>query len=135
MAAGHIDYTSARFWFDVSRAIFTIAIAVYVYFATRKKAVDERFRKMEAHISEAIKEHRSTIDDRCEKRLDRINSLDKADQQMAIKMESFPSSEDLKDMAKRIDETREAMKELTGRLTGINRAVDLINEYLLNKGK
>lgn len=43
-----------------------------------------------------------------------------------------PTHTDIKELSKRIEELHGDLKEVVGGLSGIRRAVDLMNEYLLN---
>ena len=140
-----IDYAAWKFWFDVAQSIGTILIGVYVYFMTRKKGLDKRFEKIEAGISKELKDHRKEIDDRCTRRHEGIDtslnvyrqcidSLERSDQALDLKMQHMPTHHDIKELSGRIDLLHGTMSELNGRLSGINRAVDLINEFLINQG-
>lgn len=129
-----IDYTSWRFWLDVIRLAGTIALWVYVYLVTRRKAVEARFEKIEESITRELRMHRREIDDRCRRRMTRIEGLEGNDQQVRVKMGQMPNQRDIKDMSRRLDMIQSTMSEMGGRLEGINRAVDLINEFLINQG-
>ncbi len=129
-----IDYTAWRFWFDVGQSVGTIAIAIYVYFMTRRKAVDQRFVKIESSITRALKEHRDDLDERCSQRKTRIETIEREARATVLKLENVPSHKDLAKLSERINDLNGSMSELNGRLGGINRAVDLINEFLINQG-
>ena len=64
-----IDYTAWRFWFDIFQFFGTVVIGVYVWFATRKKRAEKMIRDI-----------KSSLDARSDKRLSRIDGLAKADQ-------------------------------------------------------
>jgi len=140
-----MDYAAWKFWFDVAQSVGTILIGVYVYFMTRKKALDKRFEKIEAGISQALSDHRDQIRERCDKRhkgidagMDRqakaIAALERSDQAQELKIEHLPTHRDIKELSGRIDLLHGTLSELNGRLSGINRAVDLINEFLIKQG-
>ena len=113
---GELDYTAARFWFDMAHTGVTVLIGVYVWWVNRKKAMEKRFSDM-----------RSAFDARCEVNLKRITSLEATGVDMRAQLEHMPKHSDIKELTSKIS-------ELNGRLSGINRAVDLINEFLIKQG-
>jgi len=118
-----IDYTAWRFWIDIAQAAGTIIIGVYVWMVNRKKAVEKRFAKIEA-----------VFDKRCATRKAQIETLEKNGASLKMQLEHMPNHQDIKELYGRIDLLNGSLSELNGRLVGINRAVDLINEFLINQG-
>ncbi len=123
-----IDYTAMRFWFDVAQLTGTLAIGLYVWWDRRKKNNDKRFSDLEKKVVEhsaslgdmiAASEKKETD---CDRRLQRITQLERD-------VHHLPSREELSDLSNKIGSLTEKLGTLDGRLTGINRAVDLLNEH------
>jgi hypothetical protein len=89
----------------------------------RKKAVEKRFAKIEA-----------VFEKRCATRKTQIETLEKNGASLKMQLEHMPNHQDIKELYGRMDLLNGSLSELNGRLVGINRAVDLINEFLINQG-
>lgn len=118
-----MDYTAWRFWVDIAQTAGTIIIGVYVWMVNRKKAVEKRFAKIE-----------EVFDKRCALRKTQIEVLEKNGESLKMQLGHMPNHKDIKQLYQRIDLLHGSLSELNGRLVGINRAVDLINEFLINQG-
>ena len=125
-----IDYTAWRFWMDMANLAWGLAVCVYVYFATRRKVIDQRFTKVDGDIKSLGKD----IDKRCGTQCGRIDGLEKNNLELQLKIEHVPTHQDIKELSERITTLHGTLSELNGRLGGINRAVDLLNEYHLKPG-
>lgn len=110
-----LDYTAARFWFDVGQTVVMVAIGVYVWWVNREAALEKRIRDI-----------KTALDDRCNRRETRISQLEHAGVDIRAELEHMPKNADIRDMTSKI-------AELNGRLSGINRAVDIINEFLIGQ--
>ena len=148
-----IDYSTWRFWFDVVQTGGTIAIGVYVWLVNRKKAVEKRFSgidrrmvtietnnagilpELEKHMATLMESYRQRIDERCRSRERRIDEVEKDNRIIRTKLDHMPNHQDIKELSTRIDQLHGSLSEFNGRLKGINRAVDLMNEFLINQGK
>ena len=130
----NLDYTAWRFWFDVAQTLGGIVLGFYVWWVNRKNNTDKRFKKIEASMTAAIQAFEEEIDGRCQKRLGRIEAVEKEERATQLKVGQMPSHRDIRELSGRINQLHGTMSELNGRLTGINRAVDLINEFLIHQG-
>ena len=110
-----VDYSALRFWFDVGQFFLTCAIGVYVWMSNRQKVTATRIKKMEADVGEGLLSHGNRL----------------------TKLESdsghIPSRLEMGSLSDKISGLSRELGKLEGRLTGINRAVDLMNEHLLNR--
>lgn len=118
-----VDYEKWRFWIYVSQALMTLSGWAWALFSSRRKAVAKQFSGIKQDLA-----------DQREKCVCRIDKLE--DDQIIIKkdIEKLPSFADLNDLGKKIAKLDKTMGELTGRLEGINRAVDIVNEFLIHQG-
>ena len=124
------DYTAMRFWFDVLQLAGTAAIGAYVWWDRRKKANEKRFCALEEVVSShavslgSIVAAKEKKDLDCERRLLRITELERD-------VHHLPSREEISKLSDQIGSLTEKLGTLDGRLTGINRAVDLLNQHHL----
>ncbi len=124
------DYLAWRFWFDILQLAGTTAIGCYVWWDRRKKANDKRFGVLEktvSHHAQSLVELaavRAKRDRDCEERLRRITGLERD-------VHHLPSREEISKLSDQIGSLTEKLGTLDGRLSGINRAVDLLNQHHL----
>ncbi len=124
------DYSALRFWFSVVQWLLTLAIGIYVLFDKRKKriaALETTVRDQGKSIADLEKES-DKRDENCGNHKKRTSVLE-------IDIRDLPSRTELSDLAKMIGSLTEKLGTLDGRLTGINRAVDLLNEHHLKESK
>lgn len=131
------DYTELRFWFDVAQLAGTLAIGIYVWWDRRKKANEKRFAALEQvvvshsaslQLIDGVKEKRESG---CEKHLQRTIDLENKQVELEADIRHLPSRQDLSNLSDKISSLTEKLGTLDGRLTGINRAVDLLNQHHL----
>ena len=111
----NIDYAKWEFWVKTAYAISQILLWVYVYMSNRRRVTMEKIEKLENKTHQRL-EDQST----------RLTCLESD-------VRHVPTQTDLAYLSRQINEVNGFLKNLDGRLTGINRAVDLMNEYLINK--
>lgn len=121
--AADMDYTVLRFWSDIAQTAATVAVWIYVWLVNRKKAMDRRFSNMA-----------QTVEVRCQACTRRIDELEKEETALQMQVRHMPTHKDIKEMSEKMESVKESMSKLSGRLEGVNRAVDLINEFLINQG-
>ncbi|KON47009.1 hypothetical protein AL013_10485 [Mariprofundus ferrooxydans] len=101
----------ANFWLAVLRDVLTGAVYLYVFFSNRRKATTKNIEDMKAHVAEQQKLN--------DKRLTMLES----------DIKHLPTHTDL-------DSINKTLSNVEGTLGGLKRAVDLMNQHLLNsKGK
>ena len=132
--AVNVDYAAWRFWMDFGQWVFSFIIAVYVWVRTRRKSIEDRIVKARDEAKNAITKHGENMDRRCAARLKMIEGIKEEERQLRLEIAKMPSQNDIKNLSERIDILNGGISELSGRLKGINRAVDLINEFLINQG-
>ena len=132
-----IDYTAWRFWVDIGQTAVTAAIGLYVWWDKRSLKTAARFAKIEnwqaekGPLIDAQQISNTERGESCTRHKGRTTALEKAQQAMQADLEHLPAREDLADLAKEIGRLTEKLATLDGRLTGINRAVDLLNQHHL----
>jgi hypothetical protein len=113
-----------RFWFDVGQLIGTALLGVYVYVSNRHRVTNKRISETDDRVTALEKK----IDKRClehQAQTERIGA----------ELRHLPSTADIRDLSAQLTVLTEKLGHLDGRLTGINRAVDLLNQHHINGGK
>lgn len=107
-----IDYMSAGFWLNVGQWLFNGLIAAYLWVSRKQNATNKRVAGLDARL------------DAAEKKIIMVCS----------NLEHLPDYKQIVKLGDDITALRSELAEVRGRLSGVNRAVDLINEFLINQG-
>ena len=100
-----IDYQAWTFWAYLSQWIFNLAIAYTVWISRSRQALKKRIDDMEDKLIEVCAD-----------------------------MNHMPGQQQFKELSDSITALNGNIKKLEGRFEGVNRAVDLINEFLIKEG-
>lgn len=138
-AAEPLNYDAMDFWFKVFQFLWSIGVLIYVWWSNRDKAraaailaVDEAWRKSHKELEKAVGDLQSDVkhlpsrDDmrRIWESIDRINSqMAKIDGTLTAAMGAL----------EKVEGMSEQLGELRGTVTNTRRAVESINDYLLNR--
>lgn len=137
----NLDYVAWRFWIDIGQTLATVAIGVYVWWDKRQTQGVKRINRIEAWQVEqgpkitALAELVTDRNGKCSDHEKRTNQLEKDHQVMQANIQNLPDKDDLAELTKQIGRLTEKLATVDGRLTGINRAVDLLNQHHLGIGK
>lgn len=108
-----LDYQALKFWVDLAQATFTLGLGVYVYITSRERATNERVRVVEEKTDKRLDDHES-----------RLSKVEAA-------CTSAPNHQDLGGVYERVNSVDGKVNEIAGQLKVIGRAVDMINQHLL----
>lgn len=111
------DYKALSFWLQVGQALITALVFVYVWITNRQKANTAAIETMRDEIGSELND----LDDR----LIRVEK----------DVEHQPTHEDIAKLHTRINESSERLKHIDGKLEQIDRTTQMINQYLIDKGK
>lgn len=100
-----INYEAWKFWIAVVVMLFNIAAWIWIFWDRKNRATNSRVENVEKKV-EGV-----------EKDIVEIKTL----------VNVLPNQKSIEDLNKNIS-------ELKGRFDGVNRAVDLINQHLINQG-
>jgi hypothetical protein len=133
------DYSAARFWFDIVQVGGLIALGVYSWWRDREKITAKRFKALEEDVRSratqaALAEIEAQRITRCEAHTRRVTDAESAISRVGTEMRHMPSRDELRHLADGMSELSEKLGKVEGRLEGINRAADLMNEFLINQG-
>ena len=144
------DYTALMFWFNIFQFLFTAAVAWYVRRVAKQKTTETRFRKIEANITQfatakdldelqaVTAQNLTAVQDKisagCQAHQMRTSKVEATAAALRIELEHLPTQQQFEALNGSITALNGELKNTQGRLEGINRAVDLINEFLINQG-
>lgn len=112
----------AKFWFDIVQSIAIVGVGIYAWIRDTNKGQDSRIKKVEEQTVHCPR-HRQDTQSNSEK----IEKLERD-------LNSLPSRSELNRLDDSIKNLSQQLGTVTGRLEGINRAADLMNEFLINQG-
>lgn len=123
-----IDYEFWKFWIAVANFVGTVVLAAYIFLTSRSRVnttridkleehTDGRIDKLEQHVHQNISDH--------DKRLERVEERNKHQ----------PTHEDFKSVHEKINGVSDNVSDINGRLTGMDKNLTLIQEFLMNEGK
>ncbi len=143
-----MNYDALEFWLKVLNLVGTILVGIYVWWTNRNRVTNTRITEIEKGAGKQLRELREDtahridhMDEAIEHRLDLYgNQL----AQLEAHRMNAPGHNDLKRLHERIDGFSSdiarlegnfvgAINGITGQLAGVQRTVDLLNDYLLNK--
>ncbi len=127
-----IDYTAWRFWFDILQLGGLCVLGGYSWWANREKVNAKRFASLEEEVrsrvtSEALKVIHKERDALCSKHQVRTEALETT-------LRGAPTRSEISNLTHEISVLTSKLGRLEGRLDGLNRVADLINEFLINQG-
>lgn len=120
-------YPALQFWFSFVHAFLTVMLFVYTRRVTKQKVAEERFQKIE----DALLNKADAGD--CKKRNARIIAVETKVSEIKVELIHLPSQGQFTELNRGIQSLNGELRNTQGRLEGINRAVDLMNEFLINK--
>lgn len=109
------NYQSLNFYFQIFQFLVTAFIGIYVWWSNREKVTNRRF---EGHESRIVQLESESKHPSCEYH----PRLESRIEKMRVGFEE------------KITAVHGDTREIKGSLTGLARAVDLMNEHLINKG-
>lgn len=132
-----IDYTAWRFWVDMAQIAATVIVCIYVWWDKRQGKVAQRFAVLESWKSEheprveALETAIEGMQDQCLTHQSQTGQLDRGMIAVQAELRHLPGKKEIDMLIRQISDLNEKMGRMDGRLTGINRAVDLMNQHLL----
>jgi hypothetical protein len=124
MTATVTNYTALNFWFHVLSWVLAGASLLYARHASRNKKTDERLTKIEQALSGI----------NCPAHEARTEMVEKSVIELRAELAHLPTQKQFGQLNASISDLNGSLQKTAGRLEGINRAVDLINEFLINQG-
>lgn len=115
-----MNYPAAMFYLTLVMTIINAIIGISVWWNNREKVTNARFKKSEERVTK-VEARVSTVET-------------KVEAMPVCSSHSRMEANDTK-LMDRLDDLHGDIRELAGGVKGLSRAVDLMNEHLINKGK
>lgn len=112
-----INWSYSDWWFGLIQMVFNALVAFYLWANRRYQATNKAFRGCREEMTCRI--------EKTETSLVRIET----------DLTHVPGQKQFEALGKDIRELTSGLGELKGRLEGINRVADLMNQYLINRDK
>lgn len=140
MTAENIDYTAWRFWIDLLQIGGLIALGVYSWWRDREKVTSKRFAALERQVSDRLSSTaHSSIEERrdgdCSAHKARTAEIEIGLSRVGSEIRNMPNRQEMAALSHDITLLTSQIGRLEGRLEGINRVADLMNEFLINRGE
>jgi uncharacterized protein YPO0396 len=117
------DYSALRFWFGVLQFAGTVAVGIYAWWVTRAKNTTKAIADVREDC-QADLTHLDTKITANERRIDRLEN----------NVDNMPSHNDMDGVKSELSGLRADVREMGGTMRGLNKAVDLMTEHLMNRG-
>jgi len=133
------NYQALMFWFNIFQFLFTAAVAWYVRRVAKQKATENRFRLIEANMAKLptvkdLDQMRDALVTGCRQHKARTSAVEASAAALRIELDHMPTQQQFMALNTSIAALSGELRNTQGRLEGINRAVDLVNEFLINQG-
>jgi hypothetical protein len=134
------NYPVWKFFLDLAQMLGTVGIAIYVWWTNREKVTSQRFAALEKEVAERLKkadldDAKSNRDRQCADHKNETRSLTTAYNNLHIEVTRLPDRREITNLDTTMKALAEKLGNLDGRISGINRAVDIINEFLIDQGR
>lgn len=134
-----MNLESWKFAFQVAQALGTLAVAGYVWWSNREKVTSQRFLALEKEVAERLKkadldDAKSNRDRQCSDHKSETKALHHAYDNLHIEVSRLPDRREITNLDNSIKGLTHELGILDGRIGGINRVADLMNEFLINQG-
>jgi hypothetical protein len=139
LEASVTNYLAWKFWTDNLVLLVVIANALYTWWSNREKVTSSRFAALEKEVSERLKktdlaEANARRDKQCAEHKTKTEELHRTYSALHIEVTKLPDRREITNLDNSMKKLSEKIGNLEGRLSGVNRAVDLINEFLIEQG-
>jgi len=117
-----MDGESLRVYATIAQWAFNVIVAIWMWWSRKHKAAADKIDGFDKKLDGVKK-------DLC----DRIDKNDTDHIRIRGEIKSLPTVHQFETLSESMRKLSENLNKTSGRLEGINRAVDLINEHLLNR--
>lgn len=134
-----MNYEAWRFWIMVAQIAANIVVITYVWWTNREKVNHKRFQGLEKEVAERVTQADlekavAKLNAPCQGHIQRTCELERRATELTADLNHRPSHADMAKLSARMDEVHGDLHEIAGGVKGLQRAVDLMNEYLINNG-
>lgn len=138
------SYAAYQFYFNVFQFIFMCVVGAYTFWTNREKVTKSRFDAQGKRLAEIESklgnisigcQGHNTMTTRLDGHNDRLSQHKELIGQMQTELKHLPTQADITKLSDKIESLHGDVHEITGAMPGLKRAVDLMNEFLINNGR
>ena len=144
------NYVEWKFWIDILVLATVAANTGYTWWSNREKVTSARFSALEKDVAERL--HKSDLEEakkahdlqkeeakkvqnaQCELHRKMTTELHQAYDALHVEVSRLPDRREITKLDNTMKDLAEKLGNLDGRISGINRAVDIINGFLIEQG-
>jgi len=132
------EYAKYQFYFNIFQFALTCAIGFGAWWRTREKADAAAIKDATAEMQKQLAAARAERDKACalhkEENNRTITKLNELYSHMHDEVSHMPGRQELRELIRGMQNLTDRIGNLDGRMSGVNRAVDLINQFLIEQG-
>lgn len=133
------DYTAWKFWLDLAQLLGILAVGLYTWWSNREKVTDKKFTSLEGRVARTVSklELEGAIASKeimCGHHKKDTRRQETAIHALEAEIKALPTRLEVKELSTDMAGLTEKIGNLSGRLEGINRVADLMNEFLIKQG-
>lgn len=132
------EYAKYQFYFNIFQFVLTCAVGFGAWWRTREKADDAKVQAAETNMQKRLESAKSERDKRCEEHKQQTAKdtakLQRLYEHLHEEISHLPGRQELQDLTASMRNLTDRIGNLDGRMQGVNRAVDLINQFLIEQG-
>lgn len=132
------EYAKYQFYFNIFQFLLTCGVGLGAWWRTREKADDAKVKTVAAEMQQRLETAKAERDQRCiQHRTDNslaTEKLQKLYNHLHDEISHMPGRQELLELTKTMQALTDRIGNLDGRMQGVNRAVDLINQFLIEQG-
>lgn len=134
-----MNYVVVKFWIDILVLLIVMLNAFYTWWSNREKVTASRFAALEKEVAgrvtrDELENAKKVRDGHCETHRCETKRLEHTYNALHLEVGKLPTRSEMKDLSDSMRDLTSKIGNLDGRMSGINRAVDLINEFLIEQG-
>ena len=127
-----MDYRAAGFWFAVGQGVFNVIVVIWMAISRKHQANNKRVKDLEDSNATKITEKKAK--ELIDSKFDGCADHRKRTERLEREISNMPSRPEIQRLNDNIGTLSQDIGKLQGQLGGVNRAVDLINQHLINQG-
>ena len=116
MTTAPVDYNALRFWFGAGQWLLNILVMIYLWRGRKTQATAKRFHQAEACLTK------------------RIDANERDILRVQAELKHLPTQGQFDALSHDIRTLTSSLGKVEGRLEGVNRVADLMNQFLINQG-
>ncbi|MFZ2949548.1 MAG: hypothetical protein WA003_08685 [Desulfuromonadaceae bacterium] len=144
------SYAEYKFYLDIGVLLAVACNSGYTWWSNREKVTSQRFALLEKEVAERLKKsdldtsninrdslcvkHKADRDKQCEEHKTITKDLHAAYDALHTEVNRLPDRREITNLDNSIKSLTRELGVLDGRIGGINRVADLMNEFLINQG-